>query len=159
MADYTEEEIALIRPAFISDGKMGILETLVRTQHENNWNIAVDVEALKAAYGKLECRGVVQLIDVLAREGERELRELGSGSIDFAGVTKGPFSLEAAMSLVALYIGNPKLGITPLQWLTYLSVGFHTMIPIQRKAFSDICENLAAVHDAPHIPLELDGIF
>lgn len=143
----TPEEIALIRPAFNSNGKLGLIEMVVRTAHERHPSKVLYFDDLVSRYTRLECAGVLKLIDFLTDEKERNLTQLGSGSIDFAGVISGEFSMEAAMSLQEIYIGNPKLGITPLQWLFYLSEGLGKLKPEQIKAFDDFCGEIARIEE------------
>ncbi len=140
----TSEQIARVRPAFNSNGRLGILESLVRTARERCTNIQVDVPALKIKYAKLGCTGVVGLIEFLFHEGEG-LTEVGSGSIDLNGVTQESFSLESALELQELYIGNPRIGMTPLQWLAYLAEGIDEVIPEQVECFDEICKELTKI--------------
>lgn len=144
MLQKTIEEIEKIRPAFSSNGKPGILEGIVRSGREKEADRIVNVNYLKERYAKLGCLGVVKLITYLISK-ESDVTEIGSGSIDWYGVTSGPFSPENAQSLQELYIGSHHAHLTPLQWLSYLSDGIETVIPEQRKAFDDICEELAMI--------------
>ncbi len=143
----TSEEIARIRPAFNSNGKPGILESIVRTGRERKQNVTVDVEKLRSIYGELGCASVVRLIEFLASD-KGGIQELGSGSIDLAGATQEPFSIEGAMSLQELYIGNPRTNLSPLQWLMYLAEGIQAVVPEQRKVFDEICRDFLAMHAA-----------
>ncbi len=153
----TPEEIALIRPAFNSNGKLGLIEMIVRTVHERHPSKVLYFDDLVSRYKKLECFGVVKLIECLVIEKRKGLRQIGSSSIDFSGVTNGEFSIEAAMLLQELYIGNPKLGIEPLNWLFYLSEGVGKLIPEQIKAFDEVCADFAVISNA--IAVERRDVF
>lgn len=136
----TPEEVALARPAFNSNEGPGTLESIVRAGHEKTRNVVVDVASLKRTYAELNCPGVVKFIDFLISDDE--LQEIGSGSIDLAGVAHKPATVERMMSLQELYIGNPRLGLTPLQWLTHLSRGLSGVPPAQIKIFDRFCGEL-----------------
>ena len=147
MAKRTAEEVALIRPAFNSNGRSGILEMIVLARKERAALAIVDISNLKKKYADLGCVGAVALIEVLSSKKETP-KEIGSGSIDFTGVTQGPFSIEGAMSLQELYIGGRRTGTTPLIWLAYLAEGIHGVMPLQRKAFDEICAEFSAISTA-----------
>lgn len=146
------EEVERIRPAFSSNGKLGILESIVRTGRERTANLVVDVEKIKKTYAEIDCKNTIKLVEFLELDGQR-IQELGSGSIDFAGVTRGAFTIEAARSLQELYIGNPRKGLTPLLWLAYLAEGIQNVLPEQVNAFDEICGEFLAMSTGPHTPL------
>lgn len=148
MSKMTREEFELVRPAFNSNGRFGLIEMIVRTAHERHPSKVLYFDDLVSRYKRLNCVGVLELIKFLVSEKEKGIQEIGSGSIDFLWVvTKKEFSIESAMSLLELYIGNPKLGITPLQWLFYLSEGLGKLIPEQIKAFDDFCGEITRIEE------------
>ena len=146
----TSEEIVRIRPAFNSNGRIGAFEGIVRTGHEKTREVRVDLPKLKRIYTGAQCLNVANLVEYLATNGAG-VREIGSGSIDLAGVSKGEFSMEDALSLQELYIGNPHRNITPLQWLTYLADGLSNLLPEQVRVFDEICGDLYLMATAAEI--------
>ncbi len=143
----TDEEIKRIRPAFNSNGKPGILESIVQTGIERRISIPIDINSLKRKYAELGCPGTVKLIEFLSADG-KEIQEIGSSSIDVAGVTIKPFSVENALSLQELHIGSRRSNVSPLQWLTYLADGLDKVTPEQIKIFNDICLEFATTQEA-----------
>lgn len=108
MSKMTREEFDLVCPAFNSNGKLGLIEMIVRTAYERHPNKVLYVDDLISRYKKLECVGVIKLIEFLTLPKEIGIEEIGSGSIDFMGVTKEEFSMESSMLLQEIYIGNRR---------------------------------------------------
>lgn len=136
----TPEQIALIRLAFNSNGRPGVLESIVRAEHEKVWDVTVDMAGLLRTYAEFNCPNVVKFAEFLAIHGDK-IKEVGSGSIDLSGVTQDEFSIVGALSLQELYIGSSDGKITPLQWLRYLANGLPGLPPEQIQAFDDICSD------------------
>lgn len=156
----TKEELDSISPAF---GKGGIFQSIVRTGIERNTNIKVNVKKLKKVFADQGYSGVVELINALSTKLGREVREVGFGSIDFLGVMNGPLTLEAINTLQSLYIGLPRLGVSPLQWLTYLSQGLENIPKEMIVAFDEVsggfAKFLTAIHNGDYEeidPADLD---
>ena len=130
------------------------MECIVRTGMEKSANTAVDIDVLKRKYAKLNCPGTIKLIEFLSTNG-KDLVEIGSSSIDLAGVTMGPFSIENALRLQELHIGSRLNNVSPLQWLTYLSDGLDKVDPEQVVAFDGVCAEFATASTA----VERDDVF
>ena len=120
---------------------------MVRASYEKTKNITLDKAQLVECYHIFGCEGVVALINMLFSD-KRGLCEIGSSSLDFAGVTQGPFSLENAISLSSIYIGNRRKGVTPTKWLSHLSLAFGTLSLVQRDAFDVICQDIVNMENA-----------
>lgn len=152
----TDEEIQLILPAFNSNRKPGLLKNLVLRKRRENKNVTINVDELIEKYAAFDCLGVVRLIKLLQSDEGRGAQQIGSGTIDLSG--GGPDEYFAKIlnggSTCGLYIGEPKVGLTPIQWLSYLAEGLRELIPEQIKAFDEICGDLAVALVAPTYPIE-----
>ncbi len=157
---YTWEEFALIREAFNHGKYVGLLESIVRAGHERERTVLVNIPELLRTYAALEALNVVRLIKLLSSSREHIPDEIGFSSIDFMGVMDGPLTAEATQNLCALYIGNPRKGIGPLEWLTYLSRGFSRLLPIQARAFDEVCGDFALflekIRDGDYEAVDID---
>lgn len=157
----TSEEIELIRPAFMSNGKPGIFENIVLGRRERKGDVVINVTDLKQRYTELGCLGTVKLIEFLESEEGKEGTQIGSGTIDFSDDDHEEYFRKVFTGekpLLSLYIGNPNINVTPLQWLTYLAEGLGDVIPEQIKAFDYICYELAMVITSGSTPFPPDWI-
>ncbi len=145
----TQEEIDHIRLAFSSNGKPGVIETIVRRELEIS-SETMEPEILKACFVLHHCDNVAKLVDAIIAA---DIQSIGSASIDFLGVADAPFSIGNAMSLQEIRIGSRNH--TPLQWLTALSKGFQELSLEQKKAFDEICQNLHSFHTAKVTDMEI----
>ncbi len=147
---YTKEEVEHIRLLFTDGGRVGILQRIVNERLIEHPNIEVNPMVLKTFYQILDCSGVVSLIDgiLFEKNSGNDLQDLGSNSIDFLQVTNGPFTLEAAMTMQSLHMGNPKTNTSPLQWLAYLMKGFSELTSEQMSAFDTVCNEFVLMGNA-----------
>ena len=148
---YTQQEMNEIRMLFIGGfptrhpQPKGILQDVVNKGRAKNPDIKVNPSVLKAFYQMLDCQHVAILVDVIE---ELNPKSLGSNSLDFLQVTRGPYTVEAGMTMQAVHIGNPKTQTSPLQWLTYLMEGFSELTSLQMEAFDTICGELLLMADS-----------
>ena len=134
---YTQEEIEVIRLAFNSGQNIGTLQTLVNESIKKNPGLVGDMEALVKFYISEECKNIGELIPHLFTT---ETTEMGSASIDFLGVTDGPFTIENAMSLQELRIGSRRSGINSATWFAHLAEGFANLPKLQKEGLDLVCE-------------------
>ena len=146
---YLSDDINIIRQAFSGSEGKGLLQTIVDREYEKNGRVASDKEALIVFYGVNGCPYVARLVEHIDSLGSKTI---GSGSIDFMGVGDGPFSIENALSLQSLKMGDRRM--SPLEWLTYLSFGFGELEQLHKEAFDQVCQNLVAFLDAPVCEVE-----
>lgn len=156
MRQLTPEEIERIRPAFNSNGVLGIFEMTVRAQHEKNPCRAAVGEQLIVFYKDLGYSGIARYIETLEPEVRRGLVQTGTGSIDWYEVAKGPCTVEKALSLQELYFGDPSLGISPLQWFAHLAAAVHAVAAEQIAALDEVCGELAC---GEIVPFDDDELF
>lgn len=141
---YTQEEIAIIRLAFNSSGKIGTLQSIVSASWKNNKGLVADQGALIVFYNSQGCENIAKLIQNLLSVG---MLEIGSASIDFLGVAGGPFSLENAMSMQELRIGSRSPWIDSVTWLAHLSEGFAELPTLQKEGLDKVCGNFLLSFD------------
>lgn len=146
--NYTKQEIEEIRLAFEGTHGHGLISKIVFSESEKEKISTVDPQKLSEFFSSSGGHGVARLISTMNTLSAIDLQEFGSHSIDFYGVTSGPFSFENAMSLVGIMIGNRKKNISPLEWLSYLAKGFHKLSEIQKAGFNDVCEDFAKMNEA-----------
>jgi len=122
---------------------------MVRGQQEKQRNLIVDVERLKEKYKKLDCPGVIKLIEYLDSERGRKIKELATNTINFGEQTDDEFFgsiMKEGRFPMGISIGNVNRGIRPMQWLAYLAesllYGKDDISKEQINAFDDICEEL-----------------
>lgn len=145
---YTQKEIEEICLAFEGTHGCGLINGIVFSEYEKERVIEVNPQKLAKFFSSFKCGGVARLINSISIPDEIMRDEFGSHSIDFYGVTKGPFSFENAMSLVGITMGSRKKQISPLEWLSYLAKGFDRLSDIQKSGFNDVCEDFALLNEA-----------
>ncbi len=145
---YTQKEIEEICLVFEGTHGKGLINEIVYSEYEKVKTIIVDPQKLIEFFSLLGSGGVTRLINTFNIPNETDLQEFGSHSIDFYGVTSGPFLFENAMSLVGITIGNRKKNISPLEWFSYLAKGFNRLSEIQKSGFNDVCEDFAKLNEA-----------
>ena len=145
---YTQQEIDEMRLAFEGPHGIGLINEIVFSEYRKNKVFDVDYQTLIEFFSSFNCSGVVSLIKTFQLFDGSGAYEFGSHSIDLYGVTDGPFSFENARTLICLKIGNIKMGITPSQWMSYLSRGFEQLSQLQMVGFDDVCDDFAKINQA-----------
>ena len=152
MKPRTQEEIDHVRLAFNSNGRPGLIQTIVTEELAKN-STEVEKQELISRFMKYECAHVAALVEMACDMG---LEEIGSSCIDLLGVAQGPFSFENAMSLQEIRIGSRRNHITAFLWLSALSGGFERLSPEQQKIFDEICKDFVRLNSAPLEVVSLD---
>ena len=131
------------------------MKNLVLSKHRGNKNRVVNVGELIEKYTAFNCPGVVALIEFLESDKDKDVLQIGSGTIDLSddGVDEYFSRIMNGGNTCGLYIGEPNIGLTPLQWLAYLADELSEVIPEQIRAFDEICEELVMAHTAPTYPI------
>jgi hypothetical protein len=152
------------RPLLDSNFVPGMLTKTVLAEYRSNPDIEVDAGALKAGFAAIGCPNVGRVIDSIQRlnaEG-KTLIQVGSGSIDLQWALKKEYSLERALLLQELYIGDLAHRIEPLRWLAYLIRGIDAVPVDLLPAFDMVMGALADFEEAarnatPIDPSEFDS--
>ena len=138
MTDFTLDERLHARPAFDSWGRPGLFKSIVLAQWEKERDIEIDAQALIESYKQFSAHGVAAFIVFLLSEDGADIVEFGSGTVAITSPPDGTFTFEEFVSLQEIYIGDPKRGITPLAWLTYLSRSLSSLDATQLRAFDAV---------------------
>ncbi len=145
MKPRTQQEIDHVRLAFNSNGKPGLIQTIVTEELAKNSTGAKKEEVI-SRFTEYGCEHVVALVEMVC---DMNIEEIGSSTIDLLGVAQGPFSFENAISLQEIRIGSRKNHISAFLWLSALSGGFGRLSPEQQKIFDEICKDFVLFKSAP----------
>ncbi len=144
------------RPLFDSNWNPGLLRTLVETEHARKPVASPNLQAIRKVFILGRVPALAQLAAYIAsKEG---LVQIGSGSIDLDGVAKGEFTLDAARRLQELYVGDLKLGITPLAWLGYLAARFDEVPQELRRTLEAVVSEMNRINESKRAGTVLDGL-
>lgn len=101
----------------------GLLVQWIKEEHTRDPIDHCDVQKLIELYESVQMHNVVRLIQRIEAELAQgmQLLEIGSGTIGLGQTLPEEVTVEAITNLSELYIGIPRLHITPINWLAYLS--------------------------------------
>jgi hypothetical protein len=109
------------RILFDSNWAPGLLRTLVENEHALRPDLTHSPSEIVTLFETAGLPALAQMVLWLMTDEGADIAILGSGSIDLDQVTQGEFTIESALRLQELYIGNARLEIKPLAWLSYLA--------------------------------------
>lgn len=145
---YSQQELDEMRMAFDGPGRTGIISNIVFSEFEKREVTVVNPQDLVNFFSSAGYLGVVELLKTFPFLDDSKNYEFGSHSIDLYDVASGPFSIENAMTMVCLKIGDKKNGISPSFWMLYLMRGFDRLSPIQKIGFDGVCTDFAKMNQA-----------
>lgn len=133
------------RPLFDSNWSPGILSKLVNEEHERGVEGIPSPEEAKQIFRTGGVPAFADLVDVVLSETSRKLLEFGSGSIDLEQVTQRKFTIETALRLQELYIGDVRRNIRPITWLCYLARRFDDVPPELRLILERVISEMVRI--------------
>lgn len=146
--NYTQAELDEMRLAFDGSHGTGVISNVVLSEHEKDKNAIVNHQELVNFFSSAGCLGVIELLKTFPFLDDSKNYELSSHTIDLYDVASGPFSIENAMTMVCLKIGNKRKRVSPSLWMLYLTRGFDQLSSLQKIAFDEVCASFAKMNNA-----------
>lgn len=145
---HSQQELDEMRLAFDGSHGVGLISNIVLSEYEKDKVTTVKHQELVNFFSTAGFLGVVELLKTFPFLDNSKNYEFGSHAIDLYDVASGPFSIENAMTMVCLKIGNKRNGISPSSWMLYLMRGFDRLSPIQKIGFDGVCTDFAKMNQA-----------